>query len=131
MIYTFNINPSSETWNLAVADLISHYQWKNIAVIYCKRIETVQSLLGILSRADAEVLLLNANSTEVLFLITRMIKLREIREVVISCDSYQLLMNILKMVSFLLHSHYNLLTDFPYSTFGRPSSGNCRPLCKC
>ena len=110
MTYTLNFNPSMETWNLAVADVAFYYEWKKIAVMYCSNVEEIQSLLQILNnQPETTVLLLNVAFDQSISSLLRIIKLREITRIIIYCDGYQRLLNVLTLVGFFFYLCCNVL----------------------
>jgi len=99
LAYTLNLNPSVETWNLAVADLVAYREWKQIALVYCNNIQDVQSLVQILNKqASTEVMLLNAASGQSLSPLLALVKSREMSNIIIYCNDYQILLDILRLV---------------------------------
>ena len=88
-----------ELWNSAVADIVVYREWKNLALVYCDNIQDVQSLVQILNKqSKREVLLLNAASGPALLYLLRLVKKREMTKVIINCNDYQLLLDLLRLV---------------------------------
>ena len=96
------MNPSAESWNLAIADITEYYKWQKLAVIYCDDITSIKLLLEILNnRHSTETVILNINSTEndAIYKKLEVIKEKRIRRTIVFCDKYGLLLNVLKTVS--------------------------------
>ena len=88
-----------ELWNSAVADIVVYREWKNLALVYCDNIQDVQSLVQILNKqSKREVLLLNAAPGPALLYLLRLVKKREMTKVIINCNDYQLLLDLLRLV---------------------------------